>query len=663
MHRRVVAGVASLLFLLMATLVVILTDLHDMGLPQALNARSAVSLDFSSSRLADDDEAFSQLASQSDQLDLGLVKVAPDLSGDQSGRIYVTVGTRADFPRHVDLFNDPRGAEVRDRSALVNSFASGQYLITSSGADTEAFKDWLTRQGVDVKWVDDSLLSTMRMLVSESSFAVSVVAAIALMVSLVLYWLSVKARGRALRVLAGTPLWRIQYEDLVGFLGVVVASGLACGAATVVFVGARYGWSFTSFALETLLVLDGVLLLVTAAFAALMGVLSIPTVKALATRAPGVGSLKMSATLLKATVFALVVLNVGPAFGAWTTAQSVAQEQARWRSLSDQVGIAISTNGGEAGFKKLMRPMGELVADAEARDAAALSYTWTRSLIEGDGGDLGGYSAVALTNQKWLDLMDIGRSDRPSEGPKASVLERVPSGAFPKGVKAWFGPSLELWTHERTPAAAAAALNTMSVYRYSGAESVPMASAGGGDLAFYKDLLVIVAPDLHATFDDEFLASLTSTRNVIFTGLGPTQQLIAAHGLQQVTRAQYVAEEGVLIAQVTSYMAWLQGVSLLALGAALAVAAAIGAVIAALLKARRDFPLRLAGTPFSRIVAPRVGVDWAVAVTLTALVLLARGGDSALVILAVTALAMASAPLAHLAATSWTFRNVSRRAL
>lgn len=660
MHRRVVAGVASLLFLLMATLVVILTDLHDRSLPQALNARSTVTLDFSSSRLADD-EAFSQLTRQSDRLDLGLVKVAPDLSGDQSGRIYITVGTHADFPRHVDLFNDPRGAEVRDRSALVNSFASGQYLITSRGADTEAFKDWLTRQGVDVKWVDDSLLSTLRTLVLQSSFAVSVVAAIALMVSLVLYWLSVKARGRALRLLAGTPQWRIQYEDLVGFLAVVVASGLLCGVATVVFVGARYGWSFTSFALETLMLLDGTLVLVTAAFAALMSVVSIPTVNALATRQPGVGSLKKSATLLKAAIFALVVLNVAPAFEAWSASQLAAQEQGRWRSLSDQVRIAIPSAIGETGFKKLMRPMGELVADAEARDAAALSYTWTRSMIEGDGGDLGGYSAVALTNQKWLDLMDIGRGDRPSEASKASVLQRVPSAGLPNGITQWLGPNLELWTRERIPAATA--LNRMSVYRYSGAESVPMASAGGGDLAFYKDLLVIVAPDLYATFNDNYLASVTSSNNLIFSGLGPTQQLIATHGMQRVTRVQYVAEEGVLRAQLTSYLAWLQGLSLLALGAALAVAAAISAVIAALLKARRDFPLRLAGTPRSRIVAPRVGVDWAVAVTLTAVVLLARGGDSALVILAVTALAMASAPLAHLAATSWTFRNVSRRAL
>ena len=52
---------------------------------------------------------------------------------------------------------------------------------------------------------------------------------------------------------------------------------------------------------------------------------------------------------------------------------------------------------------------------------------------------------------------------------------------------------------------------------------------------------------------------------MVFSGLGPTQALITKHELKESTRVVYAAEEGVLQAQFTAYVAWLQGFSLAAL--------------------------------------------------------------------------------------------------
>lgn len=166
---------------------------------------------------------------------------------------------------------------------------------------------------------------------------------------------------------------------------------------------------------------------------------------------------------------------------------------------------------------------------------------------------------------------------------------------------------------------------------------------------------------MHHLFDDDFLVSTASSSNLVFTGLGPTQELVARHGLQREVDVRYVAEEGILIAQLTAYFAWLQGISLAALIAALVVAALIGAFIAAVLKARRDFPLRLAGKRWTEILAERVVKEWSVGVVLVALVILVRGFDGG-VLLAVVAIAgLLASPLMHVVAARWAFANVGLR--
>lgn len=240
MHRRVVVAVSATLLALLAAAVVIVTDLHDRDYPVQLGAESSVSLDFAESGMSDK-EAFRQLGKLSDRLGLELVKVAPDLGGDQSGQVFVVVGPRWSFPEMITRFGDQPDARMRRSAALQNSYASGQYLITGDTARLAEFEGWLTAHRVITERNDDSLGDVLQLLIRQSSFATSLLAAAALMVSLALYWLSVKARGRALRVLAGVPTSRIQYEDLVGFLAAMSVAAVPCGVVAVIYVGIAHG--------------------------------------------------------------------------------------------------------------------------------------------------------------------------------------------------------------------------------------------------------------------------------------------------------------------------------------------------------------------------------------------------------------------------------------
>lgn len=125
---------------------------------------------------------------------------------------------------------------------------------------------------------------------------------------------------------------------------------------------------------------------------------------------------------------------------------------------------------------------------------------------------------------------------------------------------------------------------------------------------------------------------------------------------------KYVAEDGVLRAQLTAYFAWLRGISLVALFVALVVSTMIGAFITAVLKARRDF-LRLSGKRWAEILADRVVREWSVGIGLTGLVVLVRGREAGGLVAAVAVAGLLLSPLTHLLAARWAFERVGLRRL
>lgn len=659
MHKRIVVVVSAVLFAILAAAAVIVADLHDRGSPVQLGTESMLRLDFTDSGMSDE-EAFQQLGTLSDRLELGLVKVAPNLGGDQSGQVFVMMGSQTNFPETIRRFGDQPDARVTGSAALENSYATGQYLVTSDTARLTEFRSWLADNQVGSEWNDDSLGNVLQLLVRQSSFATSLLAAVALMVSLVLYWLSVKARGRALRVLAGVSTWRIQYEDLIGFLAAMSTSAALCGAAATAYVGFAHGWVFVPYYAWALLTFYVIVIVATMACAVAMSAASWPSARMLSAREPAVKSLRKVSAVLKAATFALVLAAVVPALSAYTDAQAVAAEQAQWKSLADQVALSFEGGGSESDFRDLMPSVGVLVRDAEERDKVALSYTWANEDVNSE---LEPYAYLSFVNQRWLDLMldkrRGGGDGRSQPGPK---LVPVPKEQVPSGVKRFVGEELAFQSRDRSNAAES--LSEVSLYRYAGPGEFPMAAGGGGDdLVFSNDTIIVVVPSVYDTFSDEFLTPVASTSNLVFTGLEPTQALIAQHGLQKEVNVKYVAEEGVLRAQLTAYFAWLQGISLVALIVALAVAALIGAFITAVLKARRDFPLRLAGKRWAEILSDRVIGEWAIGVALTTLIILARGLDGAVLIAAVAAVGLLASPLIHVVAARWAFVNVSLRRL
>lgn len=316
---------------------------------------------------------------------------------------------------------------------------------------------------------------------------------------------------------------------------------------------------------------------------------------------------------------------------------------------------------GETGFQNLTSSVGDVVNDAEDRGSVALSYSWTDDMLM--AGDLEPYDHLSLINQRWLDLMlKDGGGGNNEGGHAAHGLTPLTPDQIPDNVAQFLGPQLQLWT--RDDLTAEETLGMMSFFRYSASAALPLAKGGGGDdLVFSHNAIVVVAPSVHDMFNDDFLASAASTRNLVFTGLEQTQALVADHGMQGKVHVKYVAEDGVLRAQLAASAAWLQGMSLVALIVALVVAASIGAFITAVLKARRDFPLRLAGKRWVEILADRVAREWVGGIALIGLVILVRGLESSVLLSLVAAAVLLLSPLTHFLAARWAFTRISLRRL
>ncbi|MFF3867775.1 hypothetical protein [Micromonospora sp. NPDC001898] len=647
-------AVAGALFTLLALVAVIVTDLHDRDFPQAVGAQSRLGLDFGESQFSDR-EAFAALTRMDADWNLGLVRIAPDLVGVSDERIFVALNDGS-LPATFRWFSGAGAGRVVGRDRLANSSPDGSYLITGDTARLAELESRLSSAGVRVARNDASVTGSLWFAMREGGFAAAVLAAFALIAALALFWLSMKARSRALRVLGGCPTLRIQAQDLGGFVAALLVPAAAVTLAAAVCVGLSRGWLYVGVFVKALAGVEVAVIAVSLLVALAMSASAWPSATMLATRQPAVKSLRSAAVVVQALTFLLVVGAAGPAWSAYRSSSATAAEMAQWKNLADQVAVQFGMNDDE--MTSLESRIGNLVRDGESAGTIAYSYTFSE---ETWGGDLGDYSAVTFVNRRWLDLMT---TNAPPGALTPVPYERV-SGMLSRE----FGETLSLWSRSRR--SGGETLSGFGYLRPAGGFRMPVAQGGGGSLSFLDDVLVAVMPSLHQTFDDSNLTSMVSTRNILFTGVAATQAMIEREGISAETltgrgirgdlSVVYVAEEGILRAQFMAYVVWLMNLALTALVVAFTVAATISALITALLRAKRDFPLRLSGRPWARILQSRVSKELLAGAALVSLVALVQRPDSIGALLVAALFGMFVVPLSHLWAANWCFSGVSRR--
>ncbi|WP_353892793.1 hypothetical protein PRVXH_002167 [Proteinivorax hydrogeniformans] len=665
MYKRIIVAVAGVLFILLALLAIVITDLYDRDFPQAIGVESSFRLDFSESNFSIT-EAFTMLEELDVRWNLGLVKVAPELDSGGDGQFFVAFDG-GDLPSQFTWFGGDDVSKIVGKERLANSYPDGTYLVTRQKAHLDDALNELKSVGVKVDRRDASTFDSLKFVVYERGFAAAVIAVLALLVALALFWLSVKARGRALRVLGGCPTVWIQMQDLTGFGGALLISAGVIASIASVYVGVLHGWVYVGTFLKVLVSLQVAIIAVALLAALVMSATAWPSVTMLSTRQPAIKSLRSAAIVIKAVTFLLVVATAGPAWSAYKFSSAVAVEMAQWQQLSDQVAIEFGMGDldGKDGMVALEPQIGEMVKDAESLDMVAHSYTFTQGMWTrvdtGEGVDFGEYSVVSYVNQRWLDLA--------TKGAPQPALTSVPSNSIPEDLHQKILETVEILSRESLSE------ELFTQFKYlepADGLRLPVAEGGWGNrLLFADDVLFVVVPSLYDTYNDSNLTSMASTSNIVFTDVTATQQLLEQHDLsEQALRERgfsgklnvvYIAEEGLLQAQFAAYVVWLRSLALVALGVAFTVSAAISASITALLQAKRDFPLRLAGQSWLRILHRRIAKEILVGVVLVSVVILFQRPYSLGPILVAAMFGLTVVPLSHLIATRWCFNGVSKR--
>jgi hypothetical protein len=652
MTQRVVAGASIVVFGLLAVMVHLLVGMHDESFPVALDSPSRIQLDFAQAAV-EGDEAINALRSWDADAGIGLVKQSADLDGNLRGKVLIPLNDRHSLPKTVGWYDDEPPARVVGPEALAHTTPTGMYFVTGDSARLPSFVAMLAQQGVQVTRDDASVWSGLQGLYRMKSLFIAFVTGCVLLATLVLYWLAVKSRSRALRVLGGTSVSRIQTHDLGQLLLLVAGVWLAVSAVATVLIGLWRGWIYAPLFAAYLGALGGLMLAVVIAVALLMSTVSVPSPDLIARRQPATLGVRRAAGAVKGVTFVLVLLTVGPAWGALSQAVGTAEQLSRWERLANQVTVGFPGTS-EEDFQRLMPAFGSLVREAEDDGSMALSHVYAdtpndeHSWVSKSLGER--WSSFAFVNQRWLDLV-VAKGDR-------TRLVDVPREQVPQPFLDELALSLDGWKRSDEPAE-----RVLAGFGYLRPAGGPIPLVSGGDLAHLDDVLVILVPGAWTTFNDDSLISMASGSTLLFTGLDKTQMLLESHGLARDIKVQRAAEAGILAAQFAAYEAWLSVVSMVGLAVALVVAAGISAYIMALLAARNDFARRLAGRPWLRVLERRVALEVALAVLLAAAVAALRPPDQVLPVLVAATLVVLLSPAAHVLAARRGFADVGARRL
>ncbi|USG67845.1 hypothetical protein NDK47_11435 [Brevibacillus ruminantium] len=655
MYKRIIVAVSVALFTLLALLAAIITDLNDRDFPQAIGSKGRLNISFNESGYSIT-EAFSKLEELDTRLKLGLVKIAPDLASEGNGKIFATFNNDG-LPDEFTWFSGDDTGKIVGKDRLANSYPDGLYLVTGNTARLDEFADTLNDSGVKVSRRDPSILDSLVFVVQERGFTTVILASLALISSLALFWLSVRSRGRALQVLGGSPTMRIQMQDLTEFGGALFVSAGTVAMVAAIYVGVFHGWLYVSTFTKVLISIQVVVIAISILAALILSASAWPSAVMLATRQPAVKSLRSVAIVIQSLTFVLVVATAAPAWSAYKHSSAKATEMAEWKRLADQVSIVFATDIGEM---DRMEPMiGEMVKDAESIEAVALSYTYTKEMRPSV--DFSRYSAVSFVNQRWLDLVTMGA--------KQPVVTPVSHHNISEDLIREIQEEINILSREGHPENL---FEQLQFLQPVGGSRLSVAQGGGGEsLYFGDDILLAVVPSLYDTFNDTALTSMISSNNIVFTGVTATQQLLERHsldvqalrdlGIKGELKVVYIAEEGILQAQFAAYLVWLQNLSLMALAVAFSVATAISALITAILQAKRDFPLRLAGRSWMRILQSRVTKELLVGIILVIIVVKLQRPDETGIVLVTAAYGLLIVPLSHLFAVRWCFSGASKR--
>lgn len=545
------------------------------------------------------EQVLAGLAEVSRQHDLEIYLEVPGKDDPFHGLDVYAVGhEQPTEPTRIAWLSLTRHGTLYPAADLGETNLSAVYMVKGSWQGVTALTSWAESVGAQAsQWGGETPFTMFTAGLVYGGAGIPLVALGVLWVTIVLAWYAARAEARAVRLLAGTPGWRIQVQDMLGWLRVVTPVLLAGALLVSVVVGVARGWGN---GLAVGGVVAGYLMFMTGlgmCFGLVASMITSPSVASLALRRPPEARFEFPSQLLKALALALGLAAL-PAL-LWQTQSSLAQAatQARAAALTGYVSQTVGGVSDEE-FSAAYDELDEFIRAVDATGTLAYAEIVTRDDVPRELA-AAGFDSVAVVNSHYAEqfglLTDNGSLQPvPAEETERLVasLQGTRSGGLNARVRS-DGASVED--------------NGLKGHRITSGEGIIAPSASGLGFRHAQHPLLLISDRISESLSADSLVSSLTLGHVLFRDptVIDTEGRNAGVGQMLLSRSR-ATDSALLAAQFANQVVFTVGSSIVILLAAIAVSGWLSARVYAANNARFIYPMLTWGRSWWAVLKRRV---------------------------------------------------------
>ena len=592
------------------------------------------------------------LAEVSRQHDLEIYLEVPGKDDPFQGLDVYAVGhEQPTAPTRIAWLSLTRHGMLYPAAELRETNLSTVYAVKGSWEGVTALTRWAESVGAQPgQWGEETPFTVFSGGLVHGAAGIPLVALAVLWVTIVLAWYAARAEARAVRLLAGTPGWRIQAQDVLGWLRVVVPVLLAGVLVVLTAVGFVKGWSN---GLAVGGVVAGYLMLMLGlgvCFGFVASMVTAPSVSSLVLRKPPEARFEFPSQLLKAVALSLGLAAL-PAL-LWQAQGSLTRATIQGRVVA-LTGYVSQSVGGvtEEELDTAYEQLDRFVQAVDATGTLAYAEILTRGEVSAEL-VAAGFDSVAVVNSHYAERFGLGVGDGSLEPvPAEQTEELLASGG--------------LSTRLRDDGASAEA-NGLRGYRVTGGEGIVAPSGSGLGFRHAERPLLLISEKISTSLSADSLVSALTLDYLLFKDTTVIDK--AAHDArvsQMLLSRSRATDSALLAAQFANQVVFTVGAGIVILLAAIAVSGWLSARVYASNNARFIYPMLTYGRSWWTVLRRRILAETGIITStfiLVSIVYLALGMAWSPVLLLGMVLYLGYSSLCHQRAVMAMIHSVTQRA-
>ena len=592
------------------------------------------------------------LAEVSRQHDLEIYLEVPGKDDPFQGLDVYAVGhEQPTAPTRIAWLSLTRHGMLYPAAELRETNLSTVYAVKGSWEGVTALTRWAESVGAQPgQWGEETPFTVFSGGLVHGAAGIPLVALAVLWVTIVLAWYAARAGARAVRLLAGTPGWRIQAQDVLGWLRVVVPVLLAGVLVVLTAVGLVKGWSN---GLAVGGVVAGYLMLMLGlgvCFGLVASMVTAPSVSSLVLRKPPEARFEFPSQLLKAVALSLGLAAL-PALlwqaqGSLTRATIQGRVVALTGYVSQSVG-GVTEEELDAAYEQLDR----FVQAVDATGTLAYAEILTRGEVPAEL-VAAGFDSVAVVNSHYAERFGLGVGDGSLEPVPAEQTEELLASG-------------RLSTRLRDDGASAEA-NGLRGYRVTGGEGIVAPSGSGLGFRHAERPLLLISEKISTSLSADSLVSALTSDYLLFKDTTVIDRAAHDAGVSQMLLSRSRATDSALLAaQFANQVVFTVGAGIVILLAAIAVSGWLSARVYASNNARFIYPMLTYGRSWWTVLRCRILTETGIIPSpfiLVSIIYLALGMAWSPVLLLGMVLYLGYSSLCHQRAVMAMIHSVTQRA-